>query len=255
MKYLISFSLLVILSTAAQSGLSQDIGKGGENTDLDLPFSPYFGGASTTAEEEAAEVIFFYGEPYEGDAFVFCVDRSGSMRSQGELDRAKREICRNIEEFADGTEFAVCFFDTQVSIWPATGSLVAANDQTREAAIAWVSSVEAGGCTCPQEGLTKALDAINKSQRSRLCIMYVGDGGGTCFKDGWQQTCPAGAASSPVEFESWYLTETLEVVEQANLKNVSINTIGVMLGADFNVHHDFVRKLARFNDGTYRRIE
>ena len=75
------------------STLSQDVGSSSVTQNLDLPYNA---GVEDSTEEDAAEIIFFYGQQYEGDAFVFCVDRSGSMLDRGELDRAKREIARNI---------------------------------------------------------------------------------------------------------------------------------------------------------------
>ena len=62
--------------------LSQDVGGTGQNRNLDLPYNA---DTSAVTEEDAAEIIFFYGQQFQGDAFVFCVDRSGSMGDQGNL--------------------------------------------------------------------------------------------------------------------------------------------------------------------------
>ena len=42
---------------------------------LDLPS----GGGRADDEEDTAEAIHFYGAEYEGDAFFWCLDKSGSM--------------------------------------------------------------------------------------------------------------------------------------------------------------------------------
>ena len=253
MKGLIALALLVGLSVATVLGLSQDVGNSGKRIDLDLPVNG--GDPWKTEEEEAPTIIFFYGQQFEGDVFVFCVDRSGSMADQGELARAKREICRNIREFSEQTEFAVCFFDTDVLMWPPNGRPVGANPETREDACAWVASIGRGGQSCPQTALIRSLKLINRSQESRRCLLYVGDGGGTCFKSGWDKKCPPAIASDPEKgYEWWYLKETLNEVDEYNLKGVEVNTIGVMMGARFNRHHYFVRKLAERNDGICRLI-
>ena len=252
MKRLIAFALLLIISVATALGLSQDIGSSWDPINLDLPYN---GGGSTTEEEDAAEIIFFYGEQLEGDVFVFCVDRSASMARQGALACAKREICRAIKELSPQSEFAVCFFDTDVLMWPPNGSPVGANPETREEACAWVASIGKGGQSCPQTALLRSLKVINRSQKSHRCILYVGDGGGTCFKSGWDKKCPPGIATKPGKgYEWWYLTETLNEVDEYNLKDVEVNTIGVMMGARFGSHHYFVRKLAERNDGICRLI-
>ena len=255
MKQLIAFALLSVLSVATALVLSQDVGTSGEITNLDLPYN---GGGSMTEEEEedAAEIIFFYGQQLEGDVFVFCVDRSGSMTRYGALACAKREICRTIMELSPQTEFAVCFFDSDFLMWPPNGRPVEANSNSRTAACAWVARMGRGGQSCPQAALLRSLQAINMSQKSRRCIVYVGDGGGTCFKSGWEKMCPPEIADNPERrYEGWYLTETLNKVDIHNLKDVSVNTIGVMMGAQFNIHHYFVRELAERNNGTCRLIE
>ena len=253
MKRLIAFALSVILSVATALVLSQEVGTSGENTNLDLPYN---GGGPTTTEEDAAEIISFYGQQLEGDVFVFCVDRSGSMARSGALACAKREICRTIMELSPQTEFAVSFFDNEFLMWPPNRKPVEATPTSRAAACAWVARVGRGRESCPQEALIKSLQAINRSQKSRRCIVYLGDGGGTCFKIGWDRMCPPQVADNPArEYEGWYLTETLSEVDTNNIKDVSVNTIGVMMGAQFDVRHYFVRELARRNDGTCRLIE
>ena len=75
----------------------------GLKKNLDLPLDVR-GANSTNNEEDAPEVVTFYGQTVEGDAFFYVVDRSCSMGGQGELQRAKQEISRNITEFSSKTE-------------------------------------------------------------------------------------------------------------------------------------------------------
>jgi len=179
------------------------------------------------------------------------------MGDHGELARAKREICRNIMEFSNRTEFAICFFDSEVRMWPANGRPIKATTQTRGAACRWVSLIPRGSQSCPQEGLIASLRALNRSQNKRRCLVYVGDGGGTCMTPGWRDRYPNGPTiTASIRFEDDYLEETLKVIKRLNYKRASINTIGVMMNRGRLIrHHNFVRDLALQNDGTYRRID
>ena len=233
--------------------LSQDVGGSGENRNLDLPYNA---DTSAVTEEAAAEIIFFYGQQFQGDAFVFCVDRSGSMGDHGELARAKREICRNIMEFSPETEFAVCFFDTGWRMWPGTQRTVKATIQNKQAAVRWVGFRQGGSMSCPKPALLKSLQTLNSSKGRRRCLIYVGDGGGTCMGQGWRTRFPdIPAITASMRFEEEYLAETLTEVRRMNYKRASINTIGVMMNGRLNRHHNFVRLLAQQNNGRYRRID
>ena len=77
---------------------------------------------------------------------------------------------------------------------------------------------------------------------------------------GWKRSIdqgdnPQGYSSAVVLFEMQYLQGTLAEVERLNYKNVSINSVGVMMAGRREVHHQFVENLARNNNGTYRRID
>ena len=178
------------------------------------------------------------------------------MGDHGELARAKREICRNIMEFSNRTEFAICFFDAELRVWPSSGRPIKATTQSRRAAWSWVGLIPGGRHSCPQEGLVRAIQTINRSENKRRCIVYVGDGGGTCMTPGWRNRFPNGpAVQASLDFEAQYLEETLQLVRRVNYKDVSINTVGVMMNGRLQRHHRFVRQLAQQNDGTYRRID
>ena len=256
MKGLVTYLFLCLLLIAATAFAHlQEVGNSNSNNNLDLPVN---GGSADSIEEDAAEIIHFYGQQFEGDTFVFCVDRSGSMSDHGELARAKREICRNIMEFSNRTEFAVCFFDSVVRMWPPNGRPIRASTQSRAAACRWVGTLSRGSQSCPQEGLVRSLQTLNRSQNKRRCLVYVGDGGGTCIIPGWRDRYGHNGGAlfqQAMDFESTYLEDTLKVVRRLNYKDASINTIGVMMNGRRQIHHNFVRNLAQQNDGTYRRID
>ena len=233
--------------------LSQEVGGTGQSQNLDLPYNA---DTTTVIDEDAAEIIFFYGQQFQGDAFVFCVDRSGSMGDHGELARAKREICRNIMEFSPDTEFAICFFHTGWIMWPANQRTVKATIQNKQAACRWVALIAGGQMSCPKSALLKSLQTLNGSKGRRRCLIYVGAGGGTCMDQGWRNQFPdIPAIIASTLFEEHYLTETLAEVRRMNYKRASINTIGVMMNGRRDRHHSFVRLLAQQNNGRYRRID
>lgn len=61
---------------------AQDLGSGGLKENLDLPLDAI---GEAGEEEDAPEVVNFYGQTLEGDGFFYAVDRSGSMQDSGEL--------------------------------------------------------------------------------------------------------------------------------------------------------------------------
>src|SRR5262245_55553549 len=57
---------------------------GGVKQNLDLPFDA---AGEEEDEEDAPEIIVFYGQQYEGDGIFFSCDKSGSMREGGKWER------------------------------------------------------------------------------------------------------------------------------------------------------------------------
>jgi hypothetical protein len=230
--------VLAVLSWGGDCG-AQSLGGGSAaalKENLDLPFDA---GADAVAGEEAPEVLVFYGSQFEGDAFVFVVDRSRSMQDSGELKRAKEEIQRNVAELAADTQFALVFFDADVLEFPASGRLTHASPETKSAARAWLDSVPGGSGSCVCKGLVAAIRTVNLSPSQRKVIVYVGDGGGTC-SGGFQ--------------ERSYLAHTLEVVTKENFERAEINTIGVLVNTGNSIQEAFLKNLAAANGGRYRRI-
>ena len=217
---------------------AQDVGSVGTKENLDLPVDAV--GENVTEEEDAPEVVIFYGQQLEGDGFFYTVDRSGSMQDRGELARAKQEIARNIQEFSDRTEFGVVFFDSGVLRYPSTGRPIEATAGMKSAALSWIAAVGGGSGSCCQQGLLASLQFANFSSSQRKVVCYVGDGGGTG---------PCGGTGG----ESGYLNQTLQRVAQQNYQRVTINTIGVMMSGR-GMQETFLRNIARGNGGTYKRI-
>ena len=200
---------------------------------LDLPYDAIGEGSD---EEDAPEIIQFYGQNYEGDGIFYVIDRSGSMQSSGELDIAKREVTRNIAEFSARVQFGIVFFDANLLKYPSSGQPVDANSGQKQGAIGWVMGVPGGGGSCVMQGMTTALQFANKASAQRRVVIYVGDGGGTC----------KGAD------EGQYHKQTLAIVKGQNYNNAQVNCIGVLqVGSS---QRQFMQSMSRMNNGTYSEI-
>lgn len=231
-------SCVVFLSCAAGSRAVAQTPGGlglGVKENLDLPFDAL--GEEDEEDEEAPEVVMFYGTALEGEGFFYVIDRSGSMQDSGELVIAKREVTRNITEFTERVRFGVFFFDKGVQRFPSGDQAAKADSGSKASAISFVESMTSGSGSCPLVGLAAALDMANKCSVRRKVITYVGDGGGHC----------AGARN-----EAEYHARTLAGVGVQNYQRLQINAIGVL---DVSPAQElFLQSLASMNGGTYKRI-
>ena len=217
------------LFVAAVSTLEAQITK----QNLDLPYDAIGDGED---EEDAPEIVTFYGTTLEGDGFFYVIDRSGSMQTSGELQIAKREVTKNITEFSDRVQFGIFFIDAGLKKFPAGGQPAEANPGMKGSAISFLQATQGGSGSCCQAGFVQALRMANQASAPRKVIVYVGDGGGTCN----------GAD------ETQYLQQTLGAVSAQNYQRAIVNTIGVL---DVNqLRENFLRALAGANGGTYTLI-
>ena len=105
---------------------------------LDLPSG---GGADGPAEEEdIPESIQFYGRIYEGDAFMFVVDFSGSMgRADGDKwNDLLHELVMAIDELSSEAELGLLAFSDRIEIWNPTRWAAVAPDLTSSLADAFL---------------------------------------------------------------------------------------------------------------------
>ena len=224
----ISFFLPVLVWAAAigQPAAADDL-----KQNLDLPFDA---GGADLEEESGTNLITFYGQQYEGDGVFYCLDRSSSMKDQGELDILKREVLRNLLEFAQAVQFGIVFFSSDTVKFPDTGLPVEATSGMKGSAQAFLNCINAGGATCAARGLMEALRMANASTAKRSMILFLTDGNLYC---------------RGMESEA-YKAKTLEDVTRGNYKQVPIHCIAI--GGDVDV--EFLLQLSRANNGTYRQI-
>jgi hypothetical protein len=232
----LSLGVWVLVFLAVAPGApAQDLGVGGTGTkeNLDLPFDAR---GESEEEEDAPEIVNFYGQQLEGDGFFYVVDRSWSMGDNGELDIAKREMVRNVNEFTSRVQFGMVFFDAAIRKFPASGTPAEANPALKGSAISFIQATQSGSGSCCQQALVAGLQLANMASSKRKVLVYLGDGGGTC----------QGAD------ESLYLRQTLAAVTSQNYQRIQINAIGVL--SPGRINEDFMKRLASSNGGTYTRI-
>jgi Mg-chelatase subunit ChlD len=231
LAFLGAFSVILGLASTVQA--QELAGTAATKENLDLPFDAI---GDSEEEEDAPEIVTFYGQQMEGDGIFYVIDKSGSMRDSGELDIAKREVTRNVQEFSSRVQFAIVFFDAVPVKYPASGMPAEANPGMKSAAISFIQAITGNPGSCCQQGLAQGLRFANMATSKRKVMVYVGDGGGTC----------QGAD------EATYLRQTLGSVTSQNYQRVQINCIGVLNPSALGV--DFMKRLAATNGGTYTRI-
>jgi hypothetical protein len=200
---------------------------------LDLPFDAL---GSSEDDEEAPELVVFYGQQYEGDGFFYCLDRSGTMSEGSKFPTLQKEVIKNLTQFSERVQFAIVFFDANVTKFPASGRPCEATPAMKAAGSAYVTSNKTGHGTCCKEALVTALSFANQSTAKRKVILYLSDGGTTCpGTDGIQ-----------------YAQQTLSEVKSRNTQQVKINTLYIGPAGDETPpdhSEQFMKKLAAQNNG------
>jgi hypothetical protein len=209
-------------------------GSGGTATkeNLDLPFDAL---ADSQDEEEAPEVIVFYGQQYEANFVAFCCDKSGSMNEGGKFQKLQREVIKNISQFSDKVQFGIAFFDASLTKFPNNGKPADANPAMKAGGLAYVMSSSPGHGTCSKAALEACLQFANQSSAKQKVILYLSDGRNTCN----------GAD------EASYSQQLLSDVASKNTQHVKINTICI---ATDDVGENFMRTLATQNGGKCSKV-
>ena len=122
-------------------------------TNLDLPYNA--GGASENEDEDAPEIVVFYGSMYEASAVVFCLDESLSMRKAGRWEVQKKEVVRTIMELSSQAEFGLVYYGK--GSYSFRNNMMVANQGSKQAAIAFVNSRQMTLGTCLGPGVVKSL--------------------------------------------------------------------------------------------------
>ena len=227
------FGLLLMSRTVSSQGL---LG-GALKENLDLPYNA--GGSIGEDDEDAPEVVVFYGSSYEASAVVFALDESGSMRNNGRWQLQTREVVRSISELSRDSEFGVVYYGSRVSSFrntplPATAS-------AKSAGIGFVQSRSAQGDTCIAEGVVEALRIVKRSSTKYQAVIVT--------SDGRPDVCATGDRATAQQVLMLY-----QMTLAANpARSVRVHSVWVGQGSD-RAATEFLRRLAALHGGSFRTV-
>lgn len=216
------FSAVLTLSLGSASLFSNDT----QRRPLDLPSGGQRGDDSSDDSANTPDQVQFYGQSFEGDSFVWCLDKSGSMGHDGRMQLLKDEMLLTLASLSSRTQFDLVAFSTGHEAW--SGRLMKA--AFRESAMAWVQELEPNGLTCLGVAVVESLEILAKSTDRHRNLILVGDG---------MPFCGSGGPS---------LEETMGYILNHNWQRLPISTI--FLGNEPE-GEEFMRKLALHTGGVF----
>lgn len=170
----------------------------------------------------------YYGLQLLAMRIVFVMDTSGSMRG-ARIEAAKRELIKAIMELPEETHFSVLVFNSRIAVWQA--KLVLATSENKEGACRFVADQELGPATASYDALEAALTFDAEA------IYFVTDGA----PRGGKVTQPAQIVTLITKLNS--------------LHRMTVNSIGIGVGAEGNEFDTFLKALASSNYGQYIRLD
>ncbi|MCA8960594.1 MAG: hypothetical protein KDC38_08775 [Planctomycetes bacterium] len=136
---------------------------------LDLPAELERGEADPVSAPEAIE---FYGTIREGDACIFCVERSEEFGADPKFEAMKEELRHAVQQLSRRTEFGiVAYYCGVIAFQPGP---VFATPANKLAATAFIDAMEGDGQSFPAYGGTEALRQAQQSSASGKFIVMVG---------------------------------------------------------------------------------
>lgn len=220
-----------IFSQAALPGMA------GEVRFLDLPDG--FGIGEETEGE--LDFIEFYAEAYEGDAFFFCLDRSGSMREPTPSGASKyavmiREVVRAIQGLSSRSVVTVHFYDASMNQLTLGDPPIRMDAAGKAMLISRVSTTPITGGSCMLRGMEKTLAVAGKSQNEHRTIILVADGRTHCAND----------ENDP--------DKVFQRIMARNRLRIPINGIyvGPRSGEDWNIGMPLLRRLSLATNGRFK---
>jgi len=194
----------------------------------DFKFPPAAHRAIARAEMGAKASSSYYGLPVYASRLLFVMDTSASMRG-GRIEAAKRELIKAINDLPPGVYFGVLVFNSRVGTW--SKYLMVASPQNKEQAAAFVQAQVLSLQTASYDALEAAFNFDTEA------IYFLTDG------------APYGGKIVRPD-------EIVEVITRLNrTRRVTINSIGIGVGAAGNVFDTFLKSLAARNYGDYKRVD
>ncbi|MDE0960065.1 MAG: VWA domain-containing protein, partial [Planctomycetota bacterium] len=218
-----SIAALLLLLVAFYPQIT-DASADGSRRPLDLP-----AGGGADHDEDSDDIlpdnVLFFGQSFDGDAFFWVLDVSGSMASGGRLDTLKTEFVGAINSLSSHSDFgAIAFSSNMIPFDMRCGE---ASPARKAAAVGWIQQIEAHGVTCLAPAVIEGLVSLRKSDHDDRRLILVGDGAPFC------------GGISEAEIAHWNILA-------ANWDRIPIDT--VFTGGD-EAGLDFFQGLSNANQG------
>lgn len=206
-------------------------------TYLDLPD----GFGNSEEDEYEPEIIEFYGDTFEGDAFYFCLDRSSSMghtTDSGEIKFSvlKREVNRSLQGLTNRSLASVVFYNKEIQPLVYGDPPIKMDSPGKAGLMAKVSSTPISNGSCLVYGAEKALEIARKTTKEYETMIVVGDG---------MTHCNVGE-NDP--------TRVYQRIVAKNAERIPINTIytGPQHGEEWDIGKTNLENLARATNGKFK---
>ena len=228
MKGLLAALLSTFLVGLAGHG-APGTGSGGKGF-LDLPS----GFGMSEDDEDEPELIDFYNDEYEGDAFVFCLDRSSSMGEttaggQTKFQVLKQETTRAISGLTARSVVSVVFYDFQDRPLVYGDPPMKMTMGGKAQMIGQILSTPLSHGSCMARGATRALELAAKAKNEHRTMILTSDG---------RTQCPSDVNDSDAVFAR---------IMSSNPLRIPINTVytGPQQGEDWTIGKPLLERLAR----------
>ncbi|MCH8037089.1 MAG: hypothetical protein IIC53_08185 [Proteobacteria bacterium] len=102
--------------------------------------------------EGAGSGTKFFGLEASGSRFAYVVDVSGSMDTNGKIDRLRTELVRSLDGMLASAEFYVCLYNGNASSLGGKNDWVDATDSGKRWANRYIANIQPAGGTVPLPG-------------------------------------------------------------------------------------------------------
>ncbi|HIA27400.1 MAG TPA: VWA domain-containing protein, partial [Planctomycetes bacterium] len=198
--FLAAFPIVLAMLAASASLQSGE----GQRRPLDLPSGGKGDVDTDGVPDSTPDQVQFYGQSFEGDSFVWCLDRSSSMAGS-RFDQLKEEVLLAVISLSSQSRFDLVAFSTGHEVW--APRLRRATPQNRQSAMGWIQNLQPWGLTCLGEAVVESLEILTASPDRHRNLILVGDG---------MPYCGAGGPG---------LEETQDYILSANWQMIPISTI------------------------------
>ena len=171
-----SLALLLLLLVAFYPQIT-DGSADGSRRPLDLPSG---GGAEHDEgpDDILPDNVLFFGQSFDGDAFFWVLDVSGSMASGGRIDTLKSEFIGAINSLSSHSDFgAIAFSSNMIPFDMRCGE---ASPIRKAAAANWILQIQPHGVTCLAPAVIEGLGTLRQSDHDDRRLILVGDGAPFC---------------------------------------------------------------------------